>query len=206
MKYGPIIFLGIFLTFASSWYGLVLLPQVEYGGLATRKNEETGRAYPTPRFGSAARGEQVYRANGCIYCHSQQVRPAGFGADLLRGWGQRRTVSRDYIYDTPVMLGTMRTGPDLSNIGGRQPSIDWHMSHLYNPETTSRGSVMPRFPFFFEKARMGARPRPGAVKLSPQFAPAPGLEVLPTAQAQDLVAYLLSLKSDAPLPEAPLGK
>ena len=206
MNYGPLIFLGIFLTLASSWVGLTLIPQLQFGGLQTTKIEETGRDYPLNTWGAAAKGRELYRANGCIYCHSQQVRPQGFGADIERGWGTRRSVSRDYLYDKPVFLGTMRTGPDLTNLGQRQPSVDWHLSHLYNPQITSKGSTMPPHRFLFEQRKIGVKPSPDALKLTGEFVPPPGYEVVPTADAKDLVAYLLSLRADAALPEAPIGK
>jgi cytochrome c oxidase cbb3-type subunit II len=202
MNYGPLLFLGAFLTIASSWCGLVLLPQIQLGRQEPVRIEETGQLYPQPRSGLAMQGLEVYKANGCIYCHSQQVRTEGFGADIARNWGQRRTVSRDYLYDKPIMLGTMRTGPDLTNIGLRQSSATWHLQHLYNPQTTSKGSIMPPFGFLFEKRPVGSRPSPDAVSLPKEFAPAPGYEVVPTPEAKALVEYLLSLKANAPLPEA----
>ncbi len=206
MNYGPLIFLGVFLTLAASWCGLVLAPQLQYGHLGEAPIKETGQLYPVARPGLAEAGRELYRANGCIYCHSQQVRAADFGADLARGWGQRRSVSRDYIRDKPVMLGTMRTGPDLTNIGVRQPSADWHLSHLYNPQITSKGSVMPPFPFLFQVQKVGAKPSPNALKLAKPFAPPAGYEVVSRPEADVLVAYLQSLKVDTALPEAPLGK
>jgi cytochrome c oxidase cbb3-type subunit 2 len=202
MNYGPLLFLGIFLTVASSWCGLVLIPQIQFGRMEPVKIEETGEIYPQIRPGLASQGMEIYKANGCIYCHSQQVRTADFGADIARNWGQRRTVARDYIYDKPVMLGTMRTGPDLSNIGVRQGDVNWHMSHLYNPQSTSKGSIMPPFRFFFEKRKIGEKPSPEAIKLSPEFAVEKGFEVVPKPEAKALVQYLLSLKANAPLPEA----
>jgi len=201
MNYGPLIFLGVFLTVASSWCGLVLIPQLQFGRQEPVRIEETGELYPQARSGLAQQGREVYRANGCIYCHSQQVRPAGFGADEARNWGPRRTVARDYLFDKPVMLGTMRTGPDLSNIGLRQTSVAWHYSHLYNPQSTSKGSIMPPFPFLFEKRKIGARPSPEALKLPPELAPPSGYEVVPRSEGRMLVQYLLSLKANAPLPE-----
>jgi cytochrome c oxidase cbb3-type subunit 2 len=202
MRYGPLIFFGIFLTLASSWCGLVLMPQVQLGRQQAVKIEETGELYPPPRSGFAQQGFQIYRANGCIYCHSQQVRQEGFGADILRNWGQRRTVARDYLYDKPVMLGTMRTGPDLANIGVRQTSTEWHLVHLYNPRIVSKGSIMPPFSFLFEKRKIGPRPSPDALKVTGEFAPEPGWEIVPKFEANALVQYLLSLKANAPLPEA----
>jgi cytochrome c oxidase cbb3-type subunit 2 len=202
MRYGPLIFVGIFLTLASSWCGLVLMPQIQLGRQQAIKIEETGEFYPTPRSGLAQQGFEIYLANGCIYCHSQQVRPEGFGADILRNWGQRRTVARDYLYDKPVMLGTMRTGPDLANIGLRQTSAAWHLLHLYNPRIVSKGSIMPPFPFLFEKQKIGSRPSPDALNLPPEFALEPGYEIIPRPEAKALAQYLLSLKANAPLPEA----
>jgi cytochrome c oxidase cbb3-type subunit 2 len=195
MRYGPLIFLGVFLTLASSWCGLVLMPQIQLGRQQAVVVEDTGELYPRPRPGLAQQGMEVYRANGCVYCHSQQVRPEGYGVDMQRNWGQRRTVARDYLYDKPVMLGTMRTGPDLTNIGMRQSSPEWHLRHLFNPQTTSKGSIMPPFPFLFEKRKIGLRPSPAALKLTGQFAPEPGFEIVPRSEATALVQYLLSLKA-----------
>jgi cytochrome c oxidase cbb3-type subunit 2 len=202
MNYGPLLFLGVFLTVATSWCGLVLIPQLQFGRDQAVKLEETGSFYPPVRPGLAEQGRGVYQANGCIYCHSQQVRPEGFGADLARNWGPRRTVPRDYLHDKPVMLGTMRTGPDLTNIGLRQTSGSWHLLHLYNPQITSRGSIMPPFRFLFEKRKIGAKPSPDALALPKEYAPEPGFEIVPQREARNLVQYLLSLKANAPLPEA----
>lgn len=202
MNYGPIIFLGIFLTIASSWLGLVLAPQLQFGRQQEIKIEETGEVYPPVRPGLAQQGMEIYKANGCIYCHTQQVRTEGYGADIARNWGQRRTVTRDYLHDKPVMLGTMRTGPDLANIGVRQTSVLWHLQHLYNPQVTSKGSIMPPFPFLFEKRKAGDKPSPDALALPKEFAPEPGFEIVPKQEAKVLVQYLLSLKTNVPLPEA----
>lgn len=202
MKYGPLIFFGIFLTLAASWCGLVLMPQIQIGRQGAVRIEETGEFYPAARSGVAQQGFEIYRANGCIYCHSQQVRMEGFGADILRNWGQRRTVARDYLNDKPVMLGTMRTGPDLANIGVRQTSAEWHATHLYNPRIPSKGSIMPPFPFLFEKRKIGSHPSADALKLSGEFAPEPGYEIVPKPEGKALIQYLLSLKANTPLPEA----
>ncbi|HEY9517410.1 MAG TPA: cbb3-type cytochrome c oxidase subunit II, partial [Gemmatimonadaceae bacterium] len=95
------------------------------------------------------RGRTVYIANGCVYCHSQQVRDPDFTTDVERGWGSRATVPADYVYDRPHLLGTMRTGPDLSNVGLRLPDTSWQLIHLYNPRTVAPWSIMPAFPFLF---------------------------------------------------------
>jgi cytochrome c oxidase cbb3-type subunit II len=203
MNYGPLLFLGMFLTLASSWCGLVLIPQLQFGRIEPVKIEETGESYPLARSGLAEQGRDLYRSYGCLYCHSQQVRPEDFGTDIQRGWGRRRSVARDYLRDKPVMLGTMRTGPDLTNIGVRQPSASWHMVHLYQPDITSKGSVMAPYPFLFEKRKLGRLPSPDALPLSGIYSPGPDYEIVPRPEAKALVAYLLSLKSgNTPLLEA----
>jgi len=142
------------------------------------------------------RGRATYVAMGCVYCHSQQPRTNSMGPDGLRGWG-RASVAGDYVYDYPHLLGTARTGPDLFNIGARQPSIDWHLAHLYQPRSVSPGSVMPSYPFLFKVEK---QPQPGEKKvtLPPQYAPAGG-QAVATQEALDLVAYLLALNHTYPV-------
>jgi hypothetical protein len=61
----------------------------------------------------------------------------------------RASVPADYVYDRPHLLGSLRTGPDLFNIGARQPSKDWHLGHLYQPRAYVPNSIMPSYPFLF---------------------------------------------------------
>ena len=111
------LFLGIFGTFAFSWVGLTVLPNWQIGHLNPQSDEEGADIYPQPQSGMFESGARVYAANGCIYCHSQQVRPAYAAADIERKWGDRRSAPRDYIFERPVFLGKMRMGQDLANIG-----------------------------------------------------------------------------------------
>ena len=120
---GPL-FLGIFATFAFSWVGLALIPNYQIGHLDPQSDEEGTDIYPVPKSGMAERGRQIYAANGCVYCHSQQVRADYAASDIERKWGVRRSAPRDYIFERPAMLGKTRKGPDLSNIGKRAPSDD----------------------------------------------------------------------------------
>jgi cbb3-type cytochrome oxidase cytochrome c subunit len=115
------LFLGIFGTFAFSWAGLTLIPNYQIGHLDPQMDEEGNDAYPAPKSGMAERGRKIYAANGCVYCHSQQVRADYAASDIDRKWGQRRSAPRDYLFDRPVLLGKMRVGPDLSNMGKRAP-------------------------------------------------------------------------------------
>src|ERR687892_1476624 len=116
------LFLGIFGTFAFSWMGLTMIPNWQIGHLNPQSDEEGTDIYPMPQSGMVARGARVYAANGCIYCHSQQVRADYAAADIERKWGNRRSAPRDYIFERPVFLGKMRMGQDLANIGGRAPA------------------------------------------------------------------------------------
>jgi len=116
------LFLGIFGTFAFSWIGLTVIPTWQIGQLNPESDEEGTEIYPRPQSGMFARGEHVYAANGCVYCHSQQVRADYIADDIERKWGNRRSAPRDYIFDRPVFLGKMRMGQDLANIGARAPA------------------------------------------------------------------------------------
>lgn len=128
------------------------------------------------------------------------------GADISRGWGKRRTVAQDYVYDAVVQPGTRRAGPDLANVGvpSRKPDINWQLRHLYAPQAEVPDSTMPAYRFLFEKRKVGKVASPDALKLTGEFAPAAGYEIVPTDAAQALAAYLVSLRADAPLFESPV--
>ena len=284
MKTGALVFLTAFVALAASWSGFVLAPQLQLGSNTQTNALGSSDLYPLGRPGLARQGLEVYRANGCVYCHSQQVgqegticeiilteagtnaaataaaiaelksaqaRPlheelggepkdllAGLpktilrvadvnaagpaikmleaagakaealvvaqGADIARGWGKRRTVAQDYLFDYPVQLGTRRIGPDLANVGLRLPDPDWHWRHLYAPPSEVPGSLMPPYRFLFETRKIGREASPDALKLAGKLAPAAGYEIVPTPEARALVAYLQSLRADMPLAEAPL--
>lgn len=150
-----------------------------------------------PYTSQQLRGRQQYIANGCIYCHSQQPRAKSFGTDAERGWG-RASVAADYAYDSPHLLGTMRTGPDLFNIGARQPSDQWHLGHLYQPRAYMAGSLMPSYPYLFE-VKEKADSTDVQVNLPAGYGPAIGV-VVAKAEALDLVAYLKALNHTYPVP------
>jgi cytochrome c oxidase cbb3-type subunit 2 len=155
-----------------------------------------------PYTSAQLRGRQEYIRQGCIYCHSQQPRDRAQAPDAQRGWG-RASVAADYFYDSPHLLGTMRTGPDLFNIGARQPSLDWNLGHLYQPRAFVPGSIMPSFPYLFE-IKPKAEPEDRVVTLPPSFAPAHGVVVARPA-VLDLVSYLVSLDHTYPLAAADTG-
>ncbi len=295
MNYGPLLFLAAFFALAGSWSGLVLTPQLQLGRLQqTNTLGSAATTYPVARPGLAGQGLQVYRANGCAYCHSQQVGQTGtlleialtdtgtnqaatmaallklaetpadqpavltalpplaaagtnagglalltglpkaflrsstrdaanaavktlnstgakaqlwivpVGPDLERGWGRRRSVAEDFLFDSPVMPGSQRVGPDLANVGTRQPDVNWHLLHLYAPQLQVKGSMMPPYRFLFEKRRIRLQPSPEALVLPAEVALPAGYEVVPKPAAKALAAYLASLRADAPLFNAPM--
>lgn len=200
------LFFGIFLTLAMSWAGLVLSSFIQFGDLQPIALEEGGIPKPQQRSGMAQKGREVYADLGCIYCHSQQVRRKGYGADFERGWGDRQTVARDYILEPRVMLGTSRTGPDLTNVGRRRNG-EWQHLHLYNPQITSPGSIMPPFAYLYRIQKIENGGSPDALKIPPgdafaQYQPPAGFEIVPTERAILLVEYLNSLNIDYELPES----
>lgn len=171
---------------------LVLLPYLQLKDVKPPKGLR-------PYTSAELRGREVYIQQGCLYCHSQQPRDRTMGPDGARGWG-RPPVAGDYYYDRPHLLGTMRTGPDLLNIGARQPSADWHLGHLYQPRAYVPGSVMPSYPFLFElKEKADKEDR--VVALPPGITP-PGLIVVARPTALDLVSYLQSLNRTYPVTES----
>jgi len=92
-------------------------------------------------------GRALYIQNGCVYCHSQSIRSIdwGLGASRIAQAG-------DYLLDRPILLGSERTGPDLSQEGGEHPD-DWHAAHFVNPRYTRPLSIMPAFGFLGNKDR-----------------------------------------------------
>lgn len=151
------------------------------------------RSHPSeglkPYSEQALRGRAVYVSLGCVYCHSQQPRDPAQAPDGIRGWG-RPSVPGDYSYDNPHLLGSMRTGPDLLNIGARQPSVDWHLAHLYNPRAMVPGSTMPAYPFLFEVMEEKSA---SDVELKLPEAFSPGDRLIAKPDALDLVQYLREL-------------
>ena len=318
MKGLAALFLGIFGTFAFSWVGLTVIPNWQIGHLNPQSDEEGTDIYPMPQSGMVARGGRVYAANGCVYCHSQQVRADYAAADIERKWGDRRSAPRDYIFEHPVFLAKMRVGQDLSNIGARAPteqenapptgaaspaaspaaqggapppgaapsgaspsppspktgspspagsppaaagspatspvspapsapaspgppkapptspspaaaanatpaastspagevpwpvqtsgeppmySAAWHHVHLYSPRSINVDSDMPSYRFLYQTRRITDAASVDALQLTGSDAPPKGWEVVPTFDAECLVAYLMSLNQSHPLQE-----
>jgi cytochrome c oxidase cbb3-type subunit 2 len=165
--------------------------------------QEQEELFPRALSGAAQRGQRVYEQLGCLYCHSQQVRRGGFGSDLERGWGNRQSVARDYIFHDRVMLGTMRTGPDLANVGTRYTKL-WQHQHLYSPQSVNSWSLMPSFAYPLRNPGSGPRGpverRHRTASIAWKHSGRP-FEVIPSQRAKDLVAYLMALDQNYELPE-----
>ncbi|MFI5380250.1 MAG: cbb3-type cytochrome c oxidase subunit II [Tepidisphaerales bacterium] len=197
MKNGSLFFAGLFVALVLSWAGLALGTQAQLGNLAPHYDDLEGAAYPQRISGLAGQGQLVYRDLGCASCHTQQVRRPEFGSDKERGWGDRQSVARDYVYQTAPMLGSSRIGPDLANFGARaeknNQSAAALLASLYNG---AKG--MPSYRFLFEVRKIVGQRANNALAGG---APA-GYELVPTGRAEALVAYLLSLKQPYEFPEA----
>jgi cbb3-type cytochrome oxidase cytochrome c subunit len=170
------LFLGIFGTFAFSWVGLTVIPNWQIGHLNPQSDEEGTDIYPMPQSGMVTRGARVYAANGCIYCHSEQVRADYAGADIERKWGDRRSAPRDYIFDRPVFLGKMRMGQDLANIGARAPKEEESPSPTGGASPAPQGAAVSSPP-------PATSPPPAKGPAIPPASPAPKAPTSPAPAA-----------------------
>jgi cytochrome c oxidase cbb3-type subunit I/II len=87
-------------------------------------------------------GRDIYIREGCVGCHSQMIRPFRHEVERYGDYSK----AGEYVYDHPFLWGSKRTGPDLHRLGGKY-SDNWHFNHMYDPQSTSSGSIMPRYPW-----------------------------------------------------------
>jgi cytochrome c oxidase cbb3-type subunit 2 len=115
-------------------------------------------ALTSPPFAFSSRkeliekGEHIYAIEGCWYCHTDQTRTLVQDV-VLNGsdsFPAPPSAPNEYIYQRITFPGTKRNGPDLSRVGIKRPSRDWHKAHFWAPKTASRGSIMPAFRHFFD--------------------------------------------------------
>jgi len=172
---------GVFFAVALPFGALILSGQSQLGGLGRAAGEEGGALFPSREPGLAIQGRAVYVSLGCVSCHTQQVRPAGQGSDIARGYGVRPSVARDYALQSQVLLGERRLGPDLANYGARAKDVDAvHLAILHKTPPT----YVNQFGFLYTGAK----------------------REIPSERAIALAAYLQSLRQDYPSPEAKLKK
>ncbi len=156
-----------------------------------------------PLSTEAVAGKNVFIANGCVGCHTQQVR----NIDMDRVWGSRPNVAADYAANTrtdlwrntATLMGTERTGPDLVNTGVRQPSAAWNLLHLYQPRAVVEQSIMPAYPWLFEIKDSVSK---GDIEVNVPDKYRKGIhgKIVAGKEARQLVAYLQSLRQ-TPLPD-----
>lgn len=186
-----LLFWSAFLFFAFLTLHIAILPAIQ--------NQQVYKPLPgaVPLTKEAKAGKDLYVANGCIACHTQQVR----GIDMDTPFGSRPNIPADYAMNqrmdvwrnTANLLGSERTGPDLTNIGERQPSVDWQLLHLYQPRAVVEKSVMPAYQWLF-KEKDFIEKGDIEVKVPEKFLRHKFKKIVATKDAMNLVAYLLSLK------------
>ena len=153
--------------------------------------------------GDALAGKNIYISEGCVGCHSQQVR----NVDMDKVFGARPGMASDYAnmhrmslwVNTATLMGTERTGPDLTDVGTRQPSKEWHLMHLFNPRSVVAQSIMPSYEWLFEVKEKPAV-NDVVVSMPTQFLHGRKGKVVATKEALQLLAYIQSLKQ-VPLPD-----
>jgi cytochrome c oxidase cbb3-type subunit II len=204
----------LLLCFAAPWLLLIVWPAIQYSSLKPvgydkDKGDELDSNYSYPLSAANHQGAGVYASEGCVNCHSQMIRPAQVALDAWRkGWGSdqsdmpavatRATTIRDYSGEQHAFLGLGRSGPDLANAGYRFPDRNKLHLMLYAPKSINNWSTMPSYAHLYEVRKSIGSGK--ALALKPDFAPGPGLEVVPTPAAEQLVDYILSLKRDYPKP------
>jgi cytochrome c oxidase cbb3-type subunit I/II len=161
-------------------------------------------------------GRDLYIREGCVGCHSQMVRP--FRSETER-YGEYSKAG-EFVYDHPFLWGSKRTGPDLHREGRKYPDA-WHLTHLVDPQSTSPGSIMPRYPWLAANEvdlstlarkittlrRLGvpypegyeAKARQEAEAQAQQIAE--GIGVLPDREVVAMIAYLQRLGTDIKVQE-----
>lgn len=145
------------------------------------------------------KGLHVYVSENCMSCHTQQVR----NIEMDQVWGERPSLASDYYFSkqrmdlwrqSPSLLGSERTGPDLTEVGKRQPGIEWHLLHLYNPRIVVKESIMPSYSWLFEEKSSAMVTKKDVVVTVPsELLKNPDHKLVAKPEALALVAYLQSL-------------
>lgn len=145
-------------------------------------------------------GLEIYVSENCMACHTQQVR----NIEMDKTWGNRPSIPSDYVFSkqridiwrqSPSLLGSERTGPDLTSIGERQASDEWHLLHLYNPRLVVKESIMPSYKWLFKELdSTKVSPKDIVINVPINELKNKKNKVIATRKALDLVSYLKSLK------------
>jgi cytochrome c oxidase cbb3-type subunit I/II len=116
---------------------LEIVPSLIQGALTPRI------ASVTPYTPLELTGRDIYIREGCVQCHTQQIRT--LRAETER-YGEHHRPG-EYIYDRPFLWGSKRTGPDLGREGVLKPLAAWHYDHLKRPTSVAPDSIMPNYPW-----------------------------------------------------------
>ena len=148
----------------------------------------------TPYSALRLAGRDIYQREGCLGCHSQQIR-------TLRSEVERYgpySLAGESVFDHPFLWGSKRTGPDLARVGGRY-SDDWHRIHLRNPRDVVPESNMTAYPYLQKPAaadtitsHMTAMRRLGVPYTDEEITNAPQ-ELAGKTEEDALIAYLQGL-------------
>ena len=190
------------LLFAFLTYLTVVMPALQ--------NQYSNLPLPgtKPLTGDAKAGKLLYISEGCVGCHSQQVR----NVEMDKIFGSRPGMAADYAnigrtsiwQNTATLMGTERTGPDLTDVGNRQSSKDWNLMHLYQPRSVVKQSIMPSYKWLFE-TKLTPSKNDVVVSMPIEFLDGSTKKLIAKKEALQLVAYLLSLKQ-TPLPTGAVAK
>lgn len=202
-------------TFALPWLILIVIPairQQHIHAIAYDKDRDGVDGFYPPSNAKAGHGQTVYAREGCVQCHTQMIRPAQIALDAWRqGAGEnqdarapapvRSNTLRDYLGEPYAYLGVQRNGPDLTNAGYRfaEKRADLHL-HIYAPKVLNDWSNAPSYRHLYEVRLIQGTGSVNALNLTGEYAPKHGYEVIPTAEAEQLADYILSLKKDYLIP------
>lgn len=143
------------------------------GDFAQSFDLSTSESLETAYVAARNLGRKIYIREGCFHCHTQYVRP---GTPDIDRWGQPSRLDRlDSRLDGLPLEGTRRVGPDLARESNRR-SNDWQAAHLYRPRSVLQNSIMPGYPWLFEKK---------------------GERLVPNKDGLALIVYLQSLGAEA---------
>ena len=194
----------LFGTAALFFIGLTIMVAI----IPALNNQQNNAPLPgaRPLSADARKGKALFVSNGCVACHTQQVRNVA----MDKVWGNRPSIAADYAAihrtdfwrNTATLMGTERTGPDLTDVGNRQPSKDWNLVHLYNPRAVVKESVMPAYTWLFTVKKEPAT-ADVVVNVPAGFLKGIDGKIIATKDALYLIAYLQSLKQ-TPLPDGSL--
>lgn len=138
------------------WFALLSILAISIGGLVeiTPLLFQQQMSEPVknlrPYTALEMEGRDIYIREGCVGCHSQQIRP--FRAETER-YGHY-SVAGESVWEHPFLWGSKRTGPDLARVGGRY-SDEWHYVHLMDPRAVVPESNMPGYPWLAENVLDG---------------------------------------------------